>query len=31
MNGSYFLFDNGHIMKDVVEQTNKEKSKVGIG
>jgi len=30
MNGSYFLFDNGHIRKDVVEQTNKEKSKVGI-
>ncbi len=30
-NGSYFLFDNGHIRKDVVEQINKEKSKVGIG
>jgi len=31
MNGSCFLFDNGHIRKDVVKQTNKEKSKVGIG
>jgi len=31
MNGNYFLFDNGHIRKDVVEQTNKEKSKIGIG
>jgi TRAP-type mannitol/chloroaromatic compound transport system permease small subunit len=30
MSGCYFLFDNGHIRKDVVEQTNKEKSKVGI-
>ncbi len=30
MNGSYFLFDNDHLRKDVVEQTNKEKSKVGI-